>query len=97
VRSSITDDPAARLFTRRDLDSRGFEVAWRGAIGGDLGGFYTLHYESEPSTHYGHTIRLKMITRLVSPLNYKVQPQIAVDRTEYVAFGNPWWQKTATR
>jgi hypothetical protein len=97
VRSSITYDQAARLFTRRDQDSRGFDVAWRGAIGGDLGGFYTIHYESEPFTHKGHTIRLKMITRLVSPLNYKVQAQIAVDGAEYVAFGNPWWQKTATR
>ncbi len=97
VRSTITYDQAGRLLTRRDRDSRGFEIAWRGPIGGDLGGFYNIHYESEPFTHKGHTIQLKMLMRLVSPLNFKVLAQIAVDGTEYTGFGNPWWQKRETR
>jgi hypothetical protein len=38
-----------------------------------------------------------MITRLVSPLNYKVQAQIAVDGADYTGFGNPWWQKSDSK
>jgi len=93
VRSTITYDVEQRRFTRRETDSRGFQVVKTGSIGGDLGGFYTIHYESDPFTYKGHKIRLKMMTRLVSPLNYKVQAQIAVDDGPYAAYGNPWWQK----
>ena len=50
-----------------------------GRIGGDLGGFYTIHYETAPFEANGRQVRLRMTTRLVSPVNHRVESRISVD------------------
>ena len=42
-----------RAFVRQDTDSRGFAMLRAGRIGGDLGGFYTIHYETAPFDDQG--------------------------------------------
>ena len=82
-----------RTFSRYERDTRGFEMLKVGRIGGDLGGFYTVHYETAPFITKGQEIRLRLTTRLVSPLNYKVEARISVDGGPFTNFGTGWWQK----
>lgn len=68
-----------------------------GPIGGDLGGYYTIHWETEPITQNGKTVRLKGKTLMLSPANYRLQVQISVDGGPYTNFGNPWFRKAVTQ
>ena len=83
-----------RAFVRHDTDSRGFRLLRAGRIGGDLGGFYTIHYETAPFEANGEEVRLRMTTRLVSPVNYRVESRISVDGGPFTNFGNAWWRKS---
>ena len=83
-----------RAFVRHDTDSRGFRMLRAGRIGGDLGGFYTIHYETAPFEANGEEVRLRMTTRLVSPVNYRVESRISVDGGPFTNFGNAWWRKS---
>lgn len=83
-----------RVFARHDADSRGFAMLRAGRIGGDLGGFYTIHYETAPFDANGQQVRLRMTTRLVSPVNYRVESRISVDGGPFTNFGNAWWRKS---
>lgn len=85
-----------RVLSRSVTDSRGFSYMQVGTIGGDLGGYYTIFYESAPFVHKGQSIRLKSAMRLLSPLNYKVQTTMSVDGGPFTNYGNPWWQKAAS-
>ncbi|MGE0884606.1 MAG: hypothetical protein AB7P14_13750 [Blastocatellales bacterium] len=65
-----------------------------GPIGGDLGGYYTIFWETEPIKKGGKTIRLKGKTLMLSPAHYRLQVQISVDDGPYTNFGNPWFRKS---
>ena len=82
-----------RAFARFEADSRGFDMLKVGHVGGDLGGFYTIHYETAPFQARGKTVRLRLVTRLVSPVNYRVEARISVDDGPFSNFGTGWWQK----
>lgn len=97
VHSVITYEKEHKVFARYDRDSRGFETLSTGRIGGDMGGFYTIHYETAPFEMNGHTVQLRMTTRLVSPVNFKVNARISVDGGPFTNFGNPWWRKEFER
>lgn len=70
-----------------------FVLKKAGPIGGDLGGYYTIFWETEPLKINGKTVRLKGKTLMLSPANYRLQVQISVDGGEYSNFGNPWFRK----
>ena len=91
--SVIVYHPENKVVARHETDSRGFSMLRAGSIGGDLGGYYTIYFESNPFTYNGHTIRLRTTTMLVSPVNYKVRAMISVDGGQFVNFGSPWWRK----
>jgi hypothetical protein len=93
VDTDIVYEKDLKHFARHRRDSRGFDVVETGRIGGDLGGFYTIHFESARFTANGHQVRLQMKTRLVSPAHYKVEAKISVDGGPFTSFGNPWWRK----
>ena len=82
-----------KVFTRHEIDSRGFELFRAGRVGGDLGGFYTIHYETPRFEVNGGQVQLRMITRMVSPVNYKVEARISIDGGPFTNFGNGWWMK----
>ena len=94
VRSTVIHLAGQRAFVRQDADSRGFAMLRAGRIGGDLGGFYTIHYETAPFEAGGRQVRLRMTTRLVSPVNYRVESRISVDGGPFTNFGNAWWRKS---
>jgi len=82
-----------KTVARHVTDSRGFAFTQIGTIGGDLGGYYTIYFESAPSTVGGKSVRLRHTMRLLSPVNYKVETRISVDGGPFTNFGSPWWRK----
>jgi hypothetical protein len=82
-----------KVFTRFETDSRGFELFRAGHVGGDLGGFYTIHYETPTFEVNEQRVQIRMITRMVSPVNYKVESRISVDGGPFTNFGTGWWTK----
>jgi hypothetical protein len=68
-----------------------------GPIGGDLGGYYTIFWETQPIKKAGKTIKLKGKTLMLSPANYRWQVQISVDGGPYTNFGSPWFRKTESK
>jgi hypothetical protein len=84
-----------KALSRYVTDSRGFSFLQIGTIGGDLGGYYNIYFESSPFTHGGKTLRIRHAMRLLSPLNYKVATTLSVDGGPFRNYGNPWWRKDA--
>jgi hypothetical protein len=74
-------------------DSRGFSYQQIAPVGGDLGGYYNIYYESAPFTYKGRTLRIKNALRLVSPIRYRNQASISVDSGPFMNYGNPWFEK----
>ena len=93
TQSTIIYLAGQRAFLRHDADSRGYAMLRAGRVGGDLGGFYTIHYETAPFEAAGQEVRLRLTTRLVSPVNYRVESRISVDGGPFTNFGNAWWRK----
>jgi hypothetical protein len=79
--------------SRTVTDSRGFSYLQIGTVAGDLGGQFTIRFESSPFVHNGRTIRVRSVMRLLSPLNYRTQTSISVDGGPFTNYGNPWWKK----
>ncbi len=82
-----------KTVVRHVTDSRGFSYMQMAPIGGDLGGFYNMHFVSEAFVFKGRTIRVRDSVRMVSPVNYRVATTISVDGGRFMNFGNPWWRK----
>ncbi|MBI3261682.1 MAG: hypothetical protein HYZ58_00855 [Acidobacteria bacterium] len=94
VKSSIIYLVSNKVVSRYEQDSRGFSYLKSGSVGGDLGGYFNIYYESGPFTYNGKVIRMKTSTRLLSPVSYRVMAQISVDGAPFTNFGNPWWSKS---
>jgi hypothetical protein len=86
-----------RLVTRSETGVFGVAMTKTGPIGGDLGGYYTIFWETAPIKKDGKTVKLKGKTLMLSPANYRLQVQISVDGGTYTNFGNPWFRKTEAK
>lgn len=82
-----------KTLARHVSDSRGFSYMQIARIGGDLGGYYTIHYESAPFTYKGKSIRIKSTQQLLSPVHYKVATTVSVDGGPFMNYASPWWRK----
>lgn len=82
-----------RTVARSESGFLGIPMTTTGPIGGDLGGYYTIHWESEPVKKGGKTIRLKGKTLMLSPAHYRLQVTISVDGGPFTNFGNAWFRK----
>jgi hypothetical protein len=82
-----------KLVTRSETGLFGVSLTKSGPVGGDLGGYYTIFWETVPIKKQGKTIKLKGKTLMLSPANYRLQVQISVDGGPYTNFGNPWFHK----
>lgn len=92
-RATMTYNEKEKIVTRSETNFLGVAIKKSGTIGGDLGGYYTIFWETEPIKKDGKTIKLKGKTQMLSPANYRLQVQISVDGGPYTSFGNPWFQK----
>ena len=92
-RATTEYDEKAKTVTRLVTGLFGVSTKMIGPIGGDLGGYYTIHWESAPVKKDGKTVKLKGKTQMLSPAHYRVLIQISVDGGPYTNFGNPWFRK----
>jgi hypothetical protein len=83
----------AKTVARTETDSRGFSLLQMGTVGADLGGAFTIYYETAPFSYAGKLLRLKLTTLMTSPVFYRVRAQISVDGGPFTNLGNPWWRK----
>jgi len=93
-RATISYNEKEKLVTRSETGLFGVPIVKTGPIGGDLGGYYTIFWETAPIKKDGHTVKLKGKTLMLSPANYRLLVQISVDGGPYTNFGNPWFRKT---
>jgi hypothetical protein len=82
-----------KVLSRHVTDSRGFSFMQIGRIGGDLGGYFNIYYESAPFSFNGRSIRIRSTVRLLSPVAYRVQTTVSVDGGPFMNYANPWWRK----
>jgi len=95
VRELLAYHKEGKALSRYVTDSRGFTYLQIGTIGGDLGGYYNIYFESSPFTYGGKTLRIKHAIRLMSPMNYKVATTVSVNGGPFTNYGSPWWRKDA--
>jgi len=96
-RATTTYNEKERTVTRSETGLFGVSLVKSGPIGGDLGGYYTIFWETAPITKDGKTIKLKGKTQMLSPAHYRLMVQISVDGGPYTNFGNPWFTKTEAK
>ena len=95
VRERIQYHKDQKTLTREVVDSRGFTYTQSGTIGGDLGGFYTIYFESTPFMVRGKPVRLKHTMRLTAPLAHRVSISVAEGDASFRNYGTPWWRKAS--
>jgi hypothetical protein len=93
IKELIEYEREQKTIAREVTDSRGFSYSQSSTVGGDLGGFYNIFFESTPFQAAGRSVRLKHNLRLGSPLAYRVGISLSVDGGPYSNLGNPWWRK----
>lgn len=86
----------SKVVDRHVTDSRGFSLLQAGTIGGDLGGYYTIRYDSAPFTVDGRTIRLRSTLSLVSPVNFRTITTMSIDGGRFSNYGTSWSQKNVS-
>jgi hypothetical protein len=93
IKETIKYEREQKKLSREVTDSRGFSYTQTATIGGDLGGFYNVFFESTPFKADGKSVRIKHNMRLGSPLAYRVATSVSVEGGPYTNYGNPWWRK----
>lgn len=93
IKETIRYQKEQKTLTREVVDSRGVSYSQKGTIGGDLGGLYTIYFESEPVTLDGQSVRFKHSLRLTSPAAYRLSATVSVDNGPFRNYGSPWWRK----
>jgi hypothetical protein len=92
-RALISYDEKEKIVSRYEIFSYGVSALKSGPIGGDLGGYYTIHWETPPFKRDGKVIKLKGKTQMLSPAYYRLSLEISVDGGPYTSLGNPWFRK----
>lgn len=85
-----------RTAARYVTDSRGFSYLQSAKVGGDLGGYFNMYFESAPFTYKGKTLRLRNGLRLLSPVQYRNVVTLSVDGGPFQNMSDPWWKKDVT-
>ena len=85
-----------RTASRQVTDSRGFSYLQSAKVGGDLGGYFNLYFESAPFTYKGKSLRIRNGLRLLSPAQYRNMVALSVDGGPFTNMSDPWWKKDLT-
>lgn len=96
-RATLSYSEKDKQVTRTESGMFGVTQTKTGPVGGDLGGYYTIFWETEPIKKGGKTVKLKGKTLMLSPAHYRLQVQISVDGGPYTNFGSPWFRKAETK
>lgn len=95
IKESIVYRMEGKTAARWVADSRGMSYAQAASVGGDLGGYFNLYYESSPFAYKGKTLRIKHAIRVTSPLRYRNAISVSTDGGAYVNYGTVWFEKDA--
>lgn len=87
-------NPDLKHLTWLENDSRGFSMLRTGRIAGDLGGYFTFHWEAPPFTFKEKVVRMSGTTFFSSPTTFRYRPRISIDGDDYINYGNPWFTRT---
>jgi hypothetical protein len=96
IKESIAYRVENKTAARWIADSRGFSYVQIAPVGGDLGGYFNLYFESSPFTYRGKTIRIKNAIRVTSPLRYRNTVTVSTDGGPFVNYGSIWFEKDAS-
>jgi hypothetical protein len=94
AKALIIYNPDLKFLTWLENDSRGFSLLRTGRVAGDLGGYFTYHWEVPAFTFKGKVVRMSGTTFFSSPSSYRYRPRISIDGDEYMNFGNPWFTRS---
>jgi hypothetical protein len=86
-------NPEMKHMTWLETDSRGVSMLLTGRVAGDLGGYFTYHWEVPAFTFKGKVVRLSGTMFFSSPSSFRYRPRISIDGDEYVNYGNPWFTR----
>jgi len=89
----IVYNPELKYLTWLETDSRGLSMLRTGRVAGDLGGYFTHHWEVPAFTYKGKVVRESGTTFFSSPSSFRFRPRVSLDGGEYVNFGNPWFTR----
>jgi len=92
-RAITSYDDKEKVVTRYEVFSYGLTAFKSGSIGGDLGGYYTIYWESAPFTKNSKSIKLKGKTQMLSPAHYRLFVDISIDGGPFTSLGNSWFRK----
>lgn len=94
---SATYDPNKKVLTWIEKDSRGYTIARKGPIGGELGGLFHHHFgedPTQPETAFGgKKIRFKGVTEMSSPAYNRTDIQMSIDGAPFVTYGRVMLEK----
>lgn len=87
----VVYNPELKYLTWLETDSRGLSMLRSGRVAGDLGGYFTHHWDVPAFTFKGKVVRLSGTTFFSSPTSFRYRPRISLDGGEFVNYGNPWF------
>jgi hypothetical protein len=97
---SATYDPANKVLTWTEKDSRNYTIVKRGTVGGELGGTFQHHFGDDDAqsvtTFGGKKIRFKGTTQMTSPAFYRTDMQMSIDGAPFVTYGRMLLEKPET-
>lgn len=96
VHETIAYQKENKTASRYVTDSRGFSYLQSGRVGGDLGGYFNIYFESAPFVYKGKSLRIKNGMRLLSPAQYKNVVTLSIDGGPFTNMSDPWWKKDLT-
>jgi hypothetical protein len=74
-------------------DSRGFSYMQVAPVGGDLGGYFNLYFDSSPFMYNGKRLRIKNAIRITSPLRFRNTVSLSTDGGPFLNYGAVWFEK----
>jgi hypothetical protein len=89
----VVYNPELKHLTWLETDTRGFSILRTGRVAGDLGGYFTFHWEAPPFTFKSKVVRMSGTTFFSSPTSFRYRPRISIDGDEYINYGNPWFTR----
>jgi hypothetical protein len=94
---TVVYDPEAKVLTWTEKDSRGYTIANRGPVGGELGGLFHYHFGDDTSTaattFQGKAYRFKGVTEMSSPAYFKTDLEISEGGEPFHTFGRMTYEK----
>jgi hypothetical protein len=87
----VVYSPDQKFLTWLETDSRGISLLKSGRVAGDLGGYFTHHWEVPAFTFKGQVVRFSGTHFFSSPTSFRLRPRISLDGGEFMNYGNPWF------